>query len=92
MICAETVVKPMILLCFCTSASPKPVAYNFGCSLSCPVLGPGEASETLTNQCFFAYFENEGCARSSHQMDPEEQKMQKIQGKCLFFENALGAL
>ena len=66
----------MILLLFCTSAGPKPISYDFGCSFSCHVLGPGEASETLQNQCFFDDFAREGRAGSGHQMDPEEQKMQ----------------
>ena len=30
---------------------------------------------------FFAYFQNEGHARSGHQRDPEEQNMQNMSGK-----------
>ena len=64
----------MILLCFCTSAGPKPISYNLGCSFFCHALRPGEASETLQNQCFFDNFAREGHAGSGHQMDPEEPK------------------
>ena len=33
------------------------------------------------NQCFFAYFPNEGHAGSGHQMYPEEQNLQNMFGK-----------
>ena len=86
----KSVVKPMILLWFCTSADPKPISYNLGCSFSCHALGPGEASETLQNQCFFLQFRTWRARRERPPNGSRRAKNAKYIRKMNVFRKCLG--